>query len=64
MCIVGGIIALIILQTVPITSYVPYFEIPSSINCNGEFLLGAEVGEHFPEDYYTFQQDIDKCPSD
>jgi hypothetical protein len=65
MCTIGGTIALIILQTLPITGEVPYFEIPSNKTCNGEFLLGAQVGRpQFSEDYYSFQLDLDKCPSD
>lgn len=66
MCTFGGTIALIVIQTVTITSEVPYFEIPSDATCQGQFLLGADVVPHFSgiDDYYTFLEDLDKCPSD
>ena len=55
---------MIVLQTIPITSEVPYFEIPSNEACGGEFLVGVDLKDKFPEEYYTFQQDLDQCPTD
>jgi len=33
---------------------VPYFEIPSKEACGGEFLVGVDLKDKFPEEYYTF----------